>query len=288
MTSQGLPTVASACAARAPAYLWWGGWGEGGGGGYSDDGSRVGHWHCRATRCLQCRSLAGHASSVWSCYMYQLRSNELCCINHGPCCPHPNNVSDGHPHPHHPIYPFPVSALMQNPIPQFCCLCSSDLLSDLAYSSQADVLLGVHSESLFNAFFMPEHSSVIEIRPLNYTGRLSNQYMKDMSAGDGHSIFWWGVNVVNPAHSAPSTLELQKRGAPHTWPRERHTFIRLMALQYLLERIALTRNDKQRYMTFRDKHENYINDMLDKLNDTARHHRHLRHLQQRQQQPPEQ
>lgn len=53
-----------------------------------------------------------------------------------------------------------------------------DLLSDLAYSSQADVLLGVHGDSLFNAFFMRKHSSVIEIRPLNFTGRLPNQYMK--------------------------------------------------------------------------------------------------------------
>ncbi|KAF6265694.1 hypothetical protein COO60DRAFT_1457009 [Scenedesmus sp. NREL 46B-D3] len=199
-----------------------------------------------------------------------------------------------------------------------------DLKADLVYSSQADVMIGVHGAGLFNAFFMPQHSSLIEIRPLNFTGHLPNQYMKastwwlrmhhgdsvwelpvvpelawqgqlasvkpnwcaqqrqvpshargcreaDMAHHDGDSIFWWGVNVVNPAHSAPGVLELQRRGAPHTWSRERHTFVRLMALQYLLERITLTRTDKARYASFREKHEHYISDALDKLNDTQRH-----------------
>jgi hypothetical protein len=50
-----------------------------------------------------------------------------------------------------------------------------------------------------------------------------------------------------------------------------------MALQYLLERITLTRTDKARYQSFREKHEHYINDALDKLNDTARH-RLLQHV----------
>jgi hypothetical protein len=50
-----------------------------------------------------------------------------------------------------------------------------------------------------------------------------------------------------------------------------------MALQYLLERITLTRTDKSRYESFREKHEHYINDALDKLNDTQRH-RLLHHV----------
>jgi hypothetical protein len=53
-----------------------------------------------------------------------------------------------------------------------------DLKADLVYSSQADVMIGVHGEGLFNAFFMPQHSSLIEIRPLNFTGLHPNQYMK--------------------------------------------------------------------------------------------------------------
>jgi hypothetical protein len=59
--------------------------------------------------------------------------------------------------------------------------------------------------------------------------------------------------------------------------RERHTFVRLMALQYLLERITLTRTDKVRYQSFREKHEHYISDALEKLNDTQRH-RLLQHV----------
>jgi hypothetical protein len=50
-----------------------------------------------------------------------------------------------------------------------------------------------------------------------------------------------------------------------------------MALQYLLERITLTRTDKTRYQSFREKHEHYISDALDKLNDTQRH-RLLQHV----------
>lgn len=57
-----------------------------------------------------------------------------------------------------------------------------DFKADLVYASQADVLIGVHSQSLFSAFFMHKHASVIEIRPLNYTGRLPDQYMKVCSA----------------------------------------------------------------------------------------------------------
>jgi capsular polysaccharide biosynthesis protein len=39
-------------------------------------------------------------------------------------------------------------------------------------------MIGVHGEGLFNAFFMPQHSSLIELRPLNFTGHHPNQYMK--------------------------------------------------------------------------------------------------------------
>lgn len=62
-------------------------------------------------------------------------------------------------------------------------LCCRDLKADLVYSSQADVMIGVHGEGLFNAFFMPQHSSLIEIRPLNFSGHHSNQYMKVSNCG---------------------------------------------------------------------------------------------------------
>lgn len=53
-----------------------------------------------------------------------------------------------------------------------------------------------------------------------------------------------------------------------------------MALQYLLERIALTRTDLTRYNMFRSKQENYITDGLEKLGPDARRslHRALLHV----------
>lgn len=53
-----------------------------------------------------------------------------------------------------------------------------DLASDVAYASQADVLLGVHGHSLVNAFMMRRHSSVLELRPFGHAGRSADRYMK--------------------------------------------------------------------------------------------------------------
>jgi hypothetical protein len=40
------------------------------------------------------------------------------------------------------------------------------------------VQVGIHGSSLFNAFFMPLHSSVVEIRPYGFSGEWPNAYMK--------------------------------------------------------------------------------------------------------------
>jgi capsular polysaccharide biosynthesis protein len=52
------------------------------------------------------------------------------------------------------------------------------LLEDLVYVSQADVLLGLHGDSLYWAFFMTKHSHVVEIRPRGFAGPQANQHMK--------------------------------------------------------------------------------------------------------------
>jgi hypothetical protein len=41
--------------------------------------------------------------------------------------------------------------------------------------------------------------------------------MQEVTAADGNSILWWGIDVVDPAHSAPSQLESQGRGEPRLW-----------------------------------------------------------------------
>ncbi|GBF98829.1 hypothetical protein Rsub_11594 [Raphidocelis subcapitata] len=146
-----------------------------------------------------------------------------------------------------------------------------DALRDLAVAANADVLIGVHGGALFNAFFMPARSSVVEIRPLGFRGAWPNAYMKDMTAtDDAHSLFWWGINAATPNASAPGDLELRARGLNATWPRDRHTRIRLVPLQYIFERIALTRRDESRYLEFRRRREHYITDTLTNLGEDDR------------------
>jgi hypothetical protein len=41
--------------------------------------------------------------------------------------------------------------------------------------------------------------------------------LQEVTAADGHSVLWWGIDVVNPAHSAPSQLESQGRGDQRLW-----------------------------------------------------------------------
>lgn len=52
------------------------------------------------------------------------------------------------------------------------------LLSDLAYTSQADVLLGLHGDTLYWSFFMSQHSSVVEIRPRGLAGPQADGHLK--------------------------------------------------------------------------------------------------------------
>lgn len=64
------------------------------------------------------------------------------------------------------------------------CLCAAcapahrNLLSDLAYTSQADVLLGLHGDTLYWSFFMTQHSSVVEIRPRGFAGPQADRHLK--------------------------------------------------------------------------------------------------------------
>ena len=41
--------------------------------------------------------------------------------------------------------------------------------------------------------------------------------MQGVAEADGGSILWWGIDVVNPVHSAPGLLETQGRGLPQSW-----------------------------------------------------------------------
>lgn len=145
----------------------------------------------------------------------------------------------------------------------------NSLLEDLVYVRQADVLLGLHDDSLYWAFFMQQHSSVVEIRPRGLAGPQADQHMKEVTAGDGHSIWWWGIDIFDPAHSAPGSLEVQQRGDPRSWPKDRHVFVRLMALQHIFERIALSRGSPVTYSDYRQRQQHHITDLLEPAGDAG-------------------
>lgn len=84
------------------------------------------------------------------------------------------------------LFPLACSHCCAPAVSALClCLCNRgpssplrNLLTDLAYVSQADVLLGLHDDTLFWGFFMAKHSSVVEIRPHGVTGPAADKHMK--------------------------------------------------------------------------------------------------------------
>lgn len=64
------------------------------------------------------------------------------------------------------------------------------------YVRQADVLLGLHDESLYWAFFMRQHSSVVEIRPRGVAGPQADQHMKVHGGRSLVPAVVWGLCFV--------------------------------------------------------------------------------------------
>lgn len=136
-----------------------------------------------------------------------------------------------------------------------------DLMQDLALCKQTDVMIGIHGSGLFNAFFMPYHSSLIEVRPYGFQGYWSNMYMRNLSRHvDLDSIFWWGINVVNPDHYRPSMFERAGIGTAVTYIRDRHTFINVTVLNVLMDHIVWVDKDRDRYEAVRQSHLTHLRD----------------------------
>jgi hypothetical protein len=140
-----------------------------------------------------------------------------------------------------------------------------DLRRDLALASRADVLIAVHGPDLYlGALAMPRRSSVIEIRPYGFNAtsdaRADGYFRAPLRSGEGDALFWWGVDVEDAAASKPGQRELEGRGDPAEWPRDRHVAMRLVPLQYVMERVALTRRDTDKYRGFRARRQHHVSD----------------------------
>eukprot|EP00775_Hariotina_reticulata_P006871 gene6871-7087_t len=105
--------------------------------------------------------------------------------------------------------------------------------TDFAVLDHTDVLVGLHGAQLMNAFFMPAHKSLVEIRPYNFNLGWPSIYFREPMVEDdkGEGIFWFGVNTIQKNNSLPGMWEAVKRGC--CYERDRHTRIEYEALDYL-------------------------------------------------------
>ncbi|GAX84211.1 hypothetical protein CEUSTIGMA_g11634.t1 [Chlamydomonas eustigma] len=137
-----------------------------------------------------------------------------------------------------------------------------ELHLNAALMQQTDVLIGVHGAALTNAVFMPKGSAVIEVKPLHFVGIWPNHYMRKMLTltDQNQSVFWYGVNVVNPSNSKPGREESLNIPPHWIWQRDRHVRIETGVLQSLLDRIAGVDGDPLRYQALAAQWKHYLND----------------------------
>ena len=68
---------------------------------------------------------------------------------------------------------------------------------DVRVARTADVLVGMHGAGMFNAFFLPKHSAVLEIRPYRFEGAWPDRFVKLWTAKD-RCIFYFQISIVSP------------------------------------------------------------------------------------------
>ncbi len=137
-----------------------------------------------------------------------------------------------------------------------------DLPLSAALMAQTDVLLGVHGAALMNAAFMPKHAAAIEIKPLGFTGRWPDHYLRRVltEIDKNQSVQWWGYNGVKESNSAPGRQEKEGVGKEYMWRRDRHVRLETDVLQTLFDRIAWVGGETARYLELAAGWGHYLND----------------------------
>ena len=78
---------------------------------------------------------------------------------------------------------------------------------DVWVMTQVDVFVTFHGAGQMNAIFLPEHSSMIEVRGLNASLSLADHWHPQISRGSGFQYFWWGLMISDPAFVGRSGLD---------------------------------------------------------------------------------
>jgi hypothetical protein len=138
------------------------------------------------------------------------------------------------------------------------------LLSDAGMMTTADVLVCVHGAACLNAFFMPDGSSLVELRPLGMSAGWANQYFMRQLQHE-KLIHWYGVDVHDKANSRASDLEVERPEVVNDQvaPRERHVRLPWRALKNHLDLLAQVGRDNGRYRAAFRSGKVYVTDKLE-------------------------
>ena len=86
-----------------------------------------------------------------------------------------------------------------------------DTDEDIRTARTADILVGMHGAGMFNAFFMPRRSAVLEVRPFRFEGAWPDRFVKLWTAKD-QCILYFQISTASPklcklgADAEPSML----------------------------------------------------------------------------------
>ncbi|KAG2485635.1 hypothetical protein HYH03_015695 [Edaphochlamys debaryana] len=144
-----------------------------------------------------------------------------------------------------------------------------DNLYDMWLVRHMDVLVGLHGSALTNAMFMRKGSSLIELRPFQFSGRESwpNIYMKSQTRR--MEVFWFGIDVMNGSLSAPGEFESDMQPiytrARGCIARDRSTAVPWAAFRNQLLNVAVVSRSVWRYKVLRYSHAYYTTDNLEAL-----------------------
>ncbi|EFN56638.1 hypothetical protein CHLNCDRAFT_144434 [Chlorella variabilis] len=140
-----------------------------------------------------------------------------------------------------------------------------DGLANMAAVRAADVLVCLHGAACTNWLFMSKGSALLEIRPYQF-GSLArfwaDAHFAQIAEATGHQVFWYGLNIEDPALSKPSQLEAARPAREGSSgqlkeARDRHVLLPFDALQAMLLQIAAAGRRRDAHLRQRGSGEHY-------------------------------
>ena len=129
---------------------------------------------------------------------------------------------------------------------------------DLALMKQADVLVSYHGAGEVNSLFMPPHSAILEVRARDFGtkhGFWSAFWWPMISQQTKQEVFFWGLNVEDPALNTNSAMEAE--GLEHDESfnaRDRFVTLKWNYLKPMLDKVIAVKRDVGAYRAIYKTH----------------------------------